>query len=271
MNKISYTTLACPDWDIKKILSVAVENGYDGIDFRGYLRTVDIAQSEYFHGEKLREIAKRIKDSGIEVSCLSSSAKMTNPTPEARENSLNAIRAYADICHALDCRQIRIFGGGVKDIDDPVSNAAETLQKASEIAVDADVDILVETHDSWTNSSFLRSAFVAAGWPEHTAFLWDIHHPFRRNNEKPKDTAENFRGKLLNTHWKDSKLENNGDVKLCLCGEGDVPLVEIKKALDSIDYDGWLTLEWEKYWHPEIEEPEIAIPHFAKFIRGIIW
>ena len=30
---------------------------------------------------------------------------------------------------------------------------------------------------------------------------------------------------------------------------------------------GLLRLEWEKGWHPEIEEPEVAFPHFAKVMR----
>jgi hypothetical protein len=35
-------------------------------------------------------------------------------------------------------------------------------------------------------------------------------------------------------------------------------------------YDGWLTLEWEKLWHPEIEEPEVVFPHFVKSIGDLL-
>ena len=60
-----------------------------------------------------------------------------------------------------------------------------------------------------------------------------------------------------------------GKRRLCLPGEGDVPLGSILEALSSTGYDGWLTFEWEKRWHPEIEEPEVAIPAFARFMRGL--
>ena len=29
-------------------------------------------------------------------------------------------------------------------------------------------------------------------------------------------------------------------------------------------YDRWVSFEWEKKWHPEIEDPEVAFPQYAK-------
>ena len=32
-------------------------------------------------------------------------------------------------------------------------------------------------------------------------------------------------------------------------------------------YKGYYCFEWEKKWHPEIEEPEVAFPHYARTMR----
>jgi hypothetical protein len=32
-------------------------------------------------------------------------------------------------------------------------------------------------------------------------------------------------------------------------------------------YKGYYGFEWEKAWHPEIDEPEVAFPHFAETMR----
>lgn len=269
MNKISYTTLACPEWDIAKIIAVARENRYDGIDFRGYLGSVDIDTDEHFKGRSLKEIVARVADSGLEVSCLSGSAKMTAADEKSRIQSLDSVKRFAELCNAFNCRQIRMFGGGSKGIADPVANAAETLVQVSAVGVDADVQVAVETHDDWTDSSLLRKAFECAGWPENTGFLWDVHHPFRFHGEKPEDTVKNLGEKLLNTHWKDSLQPEGGALALKLCGEGDVPLAASYRALLAAGYTGWITFEWEKKWHPEIEEPEIAVPQFARFIESL--
>lgn len=269
--KLSYTTLACPQWDIAKILDAAIASRYDAIDFRGYLGVTELPDSPAFQGDALRELAARVRDSGLAVSCLSSGARMSAPTPAARAKSLDAIRRYVDLCDAFGCGMVRIFGGPIDGIADPVANAAETLLAANEIAAPANVRIAVETHDSWTASAMLRGALVAAGWPSHVGFLWDTHHPFRVHGEDPAVSARNLRERLWNTHWKDSYPLPGapGAHQLCLPGEGDVPFAAIWKALQAVGYDGWITLEWEKKWHPELAEPEIAIPAFASYIRKI--
>jgi hypothetical protein len=49
-----------------------------------------------------------------------------------------------------------------------------------------------------------------------------------------------------------------------LTGRGEVPVKETVKVLVAGGYRGYYCFEWEKRWHPEIEEPEVAIPHYAK-------
>jgi hypothetical protein len=41
-------------------------------------------------------------------------------------------------------------------------------------------------------------------------------------------------------------------------------------ALHQIGYDGWLSVEWEKHWHPEIAEPEIALPQHVERLRAYL-
>jgi sugar phosphate isomerase/epimerase len=43
-------------------------------------------------------------------------------------------------------------------------------------------------------------------------------------------------------------------------GEGEVPVRESLAALRAAGPDSWLTVEWEKRWHPELAEPEVALP-----------
>jgi hypothetical protein len=36
--------------------------------------------------------------------------------------------------------------------------------------------------------------------------------------------------------------------------------------LVKMGYKGYYSFEWEKVWHPDIEEPEIAFPDFARVV-----
>ena len=175
----------------------------------------------------------------------------------------------ADLCHAFGCRQVRVFGGTIEGIENPIANAAETLAKAAEIARDAGILFAVETHDAWTNTEMLRSALREAGDPDGIGLLWDLQHPWYFSGEEPETSAKNLAGKVCNTHWKDLVRTPDGNYHLRLVGQGELPIARIWAALTSTGYDGWCTLEWEKRWHPDIEGPEIAIPAFADFIHSL--
>jgi hypothetical protein len=46
----------------------------------------------------------------------------------------------------------------------------------------------------------------------------------------------------------------------------------VTDALVKLGYRGFYKSEWEKRWHPEIEEPEVAFAQFAdvaaEYLRG---
>lgn len=51
-----------------------------------------------------------------------------------------------------------------------------------------------------------------------------------------------------------------------LLGKGKAPVFEGIDALNKGGYKGYFSFEWEKLWHPEIPEPEIALADFSKTI-----
>jgi len=55
-----------------------------------------------------------------------------------------------------------------------------------------------------------------------------------------------------------------------LAGRGAVSFDDAINALRGLKYEGYVSFEWEKYWHPEIEEPEIALPDFIKAMKPIL-
>jgi sugar phosphate isomerase/epimerase len=52
-----------------------------------------------------------------------------------------------------------------------------------------------------------------------------------------------------------------------LTGTGEIPVKETVRVLATHGYKGYYCFEWEKRWHPDIVEPEVSFPHYAKTIR----
>ncbi len=267
--KLAFTTLGCPEWDLPTIAERAVAYGYDGVDFRGYLGRIPLPELPEFT-ENAEASAALFREAGLAVPGMSSSANVAgNP-----ETALAEIRAYAPLCRAFGAPFLRVFGGGdFAEEDRPAAreSAIRTLRQAVPIAEEYDLTIILETHDRWLTGAVLRPIMEAVDSPR-VAILWDLHHPYRLAGESPEDTWAAVGPWVRYTHVKDSRPDPAPDhgYSLCLVGTGDIPLAQMLTVLRAGGYDGWLTLEWEKKWHPEIEEPEVAFPAYVEYIRGLL-
>src|ERR1035438_8973895 len=84
--------------------------------------------------------------------------------------------------------------------------------------------------------------------------------------EQPAEGAALLKAAIRHIHIKDLRFDHDG-WKYVLTGEGVFPLLDLKGVLDRLAYERFLSFEWEKKWHPEIADPEIALPHFARWFR----
>src|SRR6185312_3041017 len=51
-------------------------------------------------------------------------------------------------------------------------------------------------------------------------------------------------------------------------GEGEFPFGRMFAALAGIKFDGFVSFEWEKLWHPELASPEVALPNFIQWWKS---
>ncbi len=270
--KLAFTTLGCPAWDMETIISKAVEYGFDGVDFRGYLGELKLYELPEFTKD-IQITADRFADAGLMVPCFSSSVRAFSKTQDKLDSSIREIRSYAEICQQFETPYIRIFGGAIGDTSrsEAINITAGNLFSLLTVAEEYDVKLLIETHDDWIDSSYLSSVIDMVD-SDTLGVLWDTHHPYRMIGEPPEKTWENLGRWICNTHWKDSSVNRGGNCgyKLCLPGDGDIPLTEIYIILADNNFDGYLTFEWEKMWTPEIEEPEIAFPKYVQYMRKLM-
>jgi hypothetical protein len=57
-----------------------------------------------------------------------------------------------------------------------------------------------------------------------------------------------------------------------LLGEGELA-PHVRQAIALLarrGFDGYVSVDWEKQWHPEIADPEVALPHFAERLRRYV-
>ena len=268
--KLSFSTLGCPDWSLDQVLACATQNGYDGIELRGLAGEINLPEAPDLVPPQLAATKARLDGAGCAVASLGSSARFTPQEPEVRREMLDEVRAYADLAAALGAPMVRVFGGNIPEgvsREDCLKYAGEALAQAGAIAAERGVTVVLETHDAFSLGQQVAELLDAADCP-HVGSLWDIHHPYR-HGESLRTTMDCLRETLLHTHLKDS-VEDGGKHRYTLLGEGTIPIAEALQLLKDEGYDGYLSLEWEKKWHPEIDEPEVAFPQYAAKMRELL-
>jgi sugar phosphate isomerase/epimerase len=267
--KLAFTTLACPDWTFEQCIEAAQRCGYEGLELR--LLDGEIINSA-LNNEQRRRIRSGARQAGLRIICLDTSVRVAQTDGQSRAEQTREGLALLELAHDLEAPFIRVFGGPPTDAsqEDAVASAVATLEPLAQRSHELGVAIALETHDAFSSSALVALVLHQINDPMVGA-LWDFLHPYRLG-ETAQETAQRLKGHLLHAHVKDGQrpAEPQAEWKLTLLGAGDVPTVDMLAALHTAGYDGWLSVEWEKKWHPELAEPEVALPQHAAMLRSYL-
>jgi len=267
---IAFSTLGCPAWDWNKILDFAQQHGFSAIELRGLGGNMDLPSNPLFAADRIEQTKKEIRDHNLRIACVSSSAQMYVEDAAKREKELTDARRFIDLAGTLGAPYVRVFGGKADSDKNPVPDdatkkrVAAGLHELGNYAGPHKVQVIIESHDHFTSSATLKDVLQAAD-SEHVGLLWDAHHTFATSNEEPEVTVKQLGPWIRHTHLKDS-VGTGEDRKYVLTGRGTVPVERQIKALQSISYKGFYCFEWEKVWHPDLTDPEIAIADYARVV-----
>jgi sugar phosphate isomerase/epimerase len=270
--RIAFSTLAFPDATLATAVSLGRRWGYGGVELRlvdGEL--IDPAMPASARAEVRRTVAA----AGLPVVAVDSSVRLTGdgPGPE--------LRRFLELASDWEAPLVRVFGGALAEVgpDDggtsggttrqaQLEAAARVLEAAAPAAERLGVAIGVETHDAFSASSTLAELLAMAG-SSAVGAVWDSHHPHRMG-ERPAEVYERIGARTLLAQVKDARRapERDDGWQLVLLGDGEVPVREMLALLGAGGYQGWVSVEWEKRWHPEIEAPEVALPQHLRLLTS---
>jgi len=264
--KLAFTTLACPKWTLEQAADAAKRYGYEGLELR--LLDGELLQPN-LSIEARRRVRKVSKDSGIPIMCVDTSVRIAQPDATERAAQTRDGLALLEMAAEWGAPFIRVFGGppeGAAEAD-VISAAVECLAALAKRGRELGVSAVLETHDAFCRSTTVMQIMNQIPGPG-AGVLWDIMHPFRMGELAP-ETLARFGDRLQHVHVKDGRRPADGSANwdLTLLGEGEIPTRDILAALHKGGYTGWLAVEWEKKWHPEIAEPEVALPQHAQVMR----
>ena len=266
--KLSFSTLACPDWTLPQIVAISSAAGYDGIELRFVENEDSLWKLPVFRGQELAAAKRALSDHGLTISCMDTSCRFHSPDAHERSRWLTEGERMADLAAALGAPGLRVFGDTIQPGADRASTRswiADSIRKLVEYTGPKGIEVWLETHGDFATASEIAAILAEAGCPESGA-VWDPANCFLEFEERPQEGAARLGASIRHIHVKDLR-QNHDCWKPVLTGEGDFPLPEVRTALRQLGYDRFVSFEWEKNWHPEIPDANIALPHFARWFR----
>jgi len=268
---IAVSTLGCPKWDWNTIVRNTSGWGFAALELRGIQDQMDLPKCPEFSGARLKTTLQDLSAAGLAISDLGSSAQMHEPDPAKRAKYMDEARRFIDLAHQMRAPYVRVFPnqfvpGEEKHVT--FARISDGLHALGEYARPAGVVVILESHGEFRSAENLLPVIEGAK-SKNVAFLWDAHHTCVEG-EKPADTFAQLGKYTRHTHLKDSVPipgKSKDDRRYVLTGTGQIPVKETVRVLASNGYKGYYCFEWEKRWHPEIDEPEVSFPHYAKTMR----
>jgi sugar phosphate isomerase/epimerase len=265
---VGFSTLGCPAWEWNKILDFAKAHEFAAIELRGLQGNMDLPTRPEFQPERIAQSKREIAAHNLKISCVSSSAQLHDSDPAKHDQQIADAKRFIDLASALDVPNVRVFGNKIEGPKGQVvARVASGLHELGEYAGPRKVTVIIESHGDFTDSPTLSDILTRADSP-NVGLLWDAHHTFVDGKEDPTFTVQQLGKYIRHTHLKDSVPSANGR-QYVLTGHGQVPVRKQIEVLAASGYTGCYSFEWEKAWHPELEDPEIAIADFAEFMKKV--
>lgn len=269
--QLAFSSLGCPNYTVDKLIDAAVRYGYSGVSIRTIEGQSLLTELEVFSPASITATREKFAKAGIHVVCVSSGVRFTSPDPSERSAQLAVAKRYIDIAESLGSPYVRIFGGPFppgRPQQDVLPDIFDGFRAACDYASRKKVSVLLETHDSFSRgrdaAELVRQ--IGAG---NLFIIWDILHSLRFG-ESFEETLQYISPYLRHVHIKDSLNFDQNGFDIALLGKGRIPLAAAVRLLIDGGYTGLLEFEWEKGWHPDIPEPEIAFPHGAGYLECLL-
>ena len=265
--KLAFSTLGCPDWSLKQIVDCSVKNDYKGFEIRGLAGEMDLPKCSEFNKTTLPASLRLIKDNDIKIINLGSSVNLHFAQEDKRKSNLDDAKRFIDLAEQLECPFVRVFPDDLppdQSVEQTLDLIISGLVTLGEYAKGSNVTVLLESHGKVVYKDMLLKIMAGANHPK-VGLIWDFFNMWVVTKESPKEVFDTLGKYIKHVHIKDANLVD-GKPAYCLIGQGVAPLREAMDSLKRSNYKGYYSFEWEKKWHPEIQDPEIAFPHFAKEI-----
>ncbi len=257
--KLSFSTKGWHNRSFDDFCEIAKDLRFTGIELHNVSNTLFTDKDSAFQDYATAATLRKMYEQKIAIPCISSICDISDGATV--DSATAEVRECIRIAKNLHIPYIRVRAN--KHDDGDTERVEKFLANILPECEEVGVTLLIETSGLFCNTANLRDMLQLFAC-DSLAALWDTYSPYFIENEAPEKTIENLGAYIKHIHVKDAVRD--GNCHFCLMGEGELPIEEIILALRSVNYDGFVSLEWNPDWCKEIDDMEIILSQFENFM-----
>ena len=250
--KLSFSTRGWPDLSWEEMLETALDMGFSGVEVYNLPKFDPLLEKGGpFHKYQSAATVRQLREKKLKIPCFDTSCDLS-----ADPNAVETLSNLMEVAHNTQVAYVVCCA-----LQDNEAVVIEKLEQLLPKAEKLGVSILLKTSGIYADTARLRRLLDRFA-SDYLAALWDVHHPYRDFGESSDATIKNLGAYVAHVHLRDS--DDNGIYQLI--GEGTMPIGDVMLALSSVNYDGFISLEWKPEWLEDLQDPEIIFPYFVNFM-----
>ena len=295
MYKIAGHTMGTPEYTVMEAIALFHKIGLDGAEI--------VVQDDYKSGlptvcseELLRQVRACADENHIRIIALTPYNSHFNALDEGvRKTEIQAIERVIGYCEVLGARYIRIYGGNIAPGEEKEhwqekhDKLVESMRYLGDKAREKGVTLVIENHfNTMTLTARQTADTIREIGHDNVKILYDQANLTFTCSEDYEEAIALQNGLVGHMHVKDLVFkgknkafvssddvshpdEDSRNVITRIVGEGVLNWPAILKKMAETGYDGWLSLEYERRWHPDdIPDASIGMKKSADYLKTIV-
>ena len=255
--KLAFSTRFHKNRSFDDFLKTAEELKYSGIEIHDFRDPSLGGRTSPFNPDMASATKRKLINAKKSIVCIDSNCNAADLSQENFEKFNSAVAVASNI----NVPYVKLYA---EKSDGAYEKTIEFVTKAIEIGEKNNVIILVETRGLFADTTKLcdlMNHFAS----DYIGADWNMYETYFVGGEDSEKTITNLGAYVKLVHLTDAQKEGEHS----LIGEGTIPIKKMMNALGSINYSGFVAIEWDPDWFEAIDDLDIILTHYESFMETV--
>ncbi len=246
--KLAFSTKNVQATSFVDLCNKTAEYEFSGFEIFDAESEKTLHNDSIFHSGELSGAKRKLVNRHIEISAL------TCPTPIKSGFDGEIIKNYVSMAATAAIPAVVVSFEEICDFEELKAIFAPAITLAEQF----EVSILLETAGPLADTKKVLEVISVFGTAT-IGVAWNIRETFFTAKETADNTIQ-----TLGAYIEYVRIGDKKDDKNVILGEGELPVTDFMNALKSLNYDGFVCVDW----NDEITNPDIVLTHFVSFMAN---